>query len=153
SPWCSPPSSSCWRWWPRSSRCAEVTRMLLADVALPVPLARIFSYEVPPALARSACVGARVTCAFGARRVVGVVLGLRGGGRRPGVKLTPLLAVIDGEPAVPADLLAFLRDVAAYYLAPVGEVVRLALPPIERDVAKTLAAPSLFAPVARGVGS
>src|SRR5258706_4021722 len=117
--------------------------MLLADVALPVPLARIFSYEVPAKLAPHVGAGARVTCAFGARRIVGVVLGTREGEPPPDVVLKPILAVLDGEPAVPLDLLAFLRDVATYYLAPIGEVVRLALPPIERDVVRSLAEPTL----------
>ena len=123
--------------------------MLLADVALPVPLARAFTYEIPASLASRVVAGSRVTCAIGSRRVVGVVLGVREGEPPPGVKA--LVSVVGDEPAVPADLLAFLRDVASYYLAPIGEVMRLALPPLEREVARGLDAPTLFASTARGV--
>ena len=116
--------------------------MLLADVALPVPLARAFTYSVPPDLAGAARAGARVVCPFGGRRLVGVVLGVREG--EPPAKSKALARVLDDEPAVPEDLLAFLRDLAAYYFAPIGEVARLALPPVDRETVRELEAPSLF---------
>ena len=116
--------------------------MLLADVALPVPIARAFTYSVPEALARRAAPGARVLCALGARRVMGVVLAIREGDPPPRVK--PIARVVDDEVAIPAELLAFLQDLATYYFAPIGEVVRLALPPVDRETARDLAAPTLF---------
>ena len=78
------------------------------------------------------------------------MLARREGDPPKGVK--PLARVIDEEPAIPEDLLAFLRDLATYYFAPIGEVVRLALPPIDRDTARELAEPSLFGD-AGGVGA
>src|SRR5262249_44950845 len=126
--------------------------MLLADVALPVPLARSFTYAVPAELAARAVPGARVVCPFGSRRLVGVVLAAREGDPPEGTKPIARGVDADGRPAVPDDLLAFLRDLAAYYFAPIGDVMRLALPPIERDTARELAAPSLFGE-ARGVGT
>jgi primosomal protein N' (replication factor Y) len=83
--------------------------------------------------------------------MVGVVLGTRVGEPPPGMRA--ILSIVDTEPAVPPDLLAFLRDLAHYYLAPIGEVMRLALPPVDKETAKSLAAPSLFGPVARGVAT
>jgi primosomal protein N' (replication factor Y) len=123
--------------------------MLLADVALPVPIARAFTYSVPDAVAPRAAPGARVVCSFGNRRVMGVVLALREDEPPAGCK--PITRVVDDEVAVPAELLAFLRDVASYYFAPIGEVVRLALPPVDRETARELATPTLFHE-ARGVG-
>jgi primosomal protein N' (replication factor Y) len=125
--------------------------MLLADVALPVPLSRPFTYEVPSALADRIEAGARVTCPLGGRRVVGVVLAVRDG--EPPPKVKAIASVVGEEPAVPADLLAFLKDLSQYYLAPIGEVLRLALPPVEREVARRLEEPSLFGAKARGVGA
>jgi primosomal protein N' (replication factor Y) len=124
--------------------------VLLADVALPVPLARAFTYSVPPDLAGAARAGARVVCPFGGRRLVGVVLDVREG--EPAAKIKALARVLDDEPAVPADLLAFLRDLAAYYFAPIGEVARLALPPVDRETVRELEAPSLFSG-ARGIAT
>src|SRR5689334_21761080 len=116
--------------------------MELVDVALPVPLARIFTYEVREDLASRATPGARVVCPFGSRRAIGVVLASRTGEPPEGVKR--VVSVLDEEPAVPLDLLAFLRDLASYYLAPIGEVTRLALPPIEKEAARAVAEPTLF---------
>ena len=124
--------------------------MLLADVALPVPLARAFTYAVPDALVERSVPGARVVCPFGGRRLMGVVLSVRDGEAPQGTK--PLAGAVDDQPAVPGDLLAFLRDLASYYFAPIGEVVRLALPPIDRDTARDLEAPSLF-DTARGLAA
>ena len=124
--------------------------MLLADVALPVPLARAFTYAVPAAMQEAAQAGARVVCPFGGRRLVGVVLGVREG--EPPPKVKALARALDHEPAVPADLLAFLRDLASYYFAPIGEVVRLALPPVDRETARELEEPSLFSE-AKGIAT
>jgi len=128
--------------------------MLLADVALPVPLARAFTYTIPSplsgALAAADLAGARVVCPFGARRLVGVVLAVRDD--EPPKAVKALTRVVDREPSVPEDLLAFLVGLASYYYAPIGEVVRLALPPIDRETARELEDPTLFrAP--RGVGA
>jgi len=116
--------------------------VLLADVALPVPLARAFTYAVPPALAPRTVPGARVVCPFGGRRLVGVVLRVCEG--EPPERARAVAGVVDEEPAVPEDLLEFLSDLASYYFAPIGEVVRLALPPIDRDTARQLTDPTLF---------
>jgi primosomal protein N' (replication factor Y) len=124
--------------------------MLLADVALPVPIARAFTYSVPEALAAQTAPGARVLCALGARRVMGVVLAVREG--EPPARVKPIERVVDDEVAIPAELLAFLQHLATYYFAPIGEVVRLALPPVDRETARELAAPTLFQD-AGGVGS
>ncbi len=125
--------------------------MLLVDVALPVPLARIFTYEVPSELVARATTGARVVCPFGTRRLIGVVLGAREGEPPDGVKR--LHSVLDTMPAVPADLVLFLRDLASYYMAPIGEVMRLALPPLEKEDSRALAEPTLFDSGMRGVAT
>jgi primosomal protein N' (replication factor Y) len=124
--------------------------MMLADVALPVPLARAFTYSVPESLSASELVGARVVCPFGGRRLVGVTLALREGEPPRGVKA--IARVVDHEPAIPDDLLAFLTRLASYYFAPIGEVVRLALPPMDRETSRELKGPTLF-DSARGVGT
>ncbi|APR84989.1 Helicase PriA essential for oriC/DnaA-independent DNA replication [Minicystis rosea] len=112
---------------------------LLAEVAAPVPLAHAFSYAVPPPMAHALRPGARVVCEFGRRRVVGVVLDVAEREPPPGVKsLKPIAALIDPEPVLPAELLAFLRELGSYYFAPIGEVLRLALPAMEREQVRAI---------------
>ncbi len=123
--------------------------MQLAEIALPVPLPTAYTYAIPNALVGRVVAGARVMCPFGTKRMVGVVLSAREGEPPKGVR--EVISVLDPEPAVPADLLAFLRDVAGYYLAPIGEVMRLALPPLERTNVRDLDEPTLFKS-SRGVG-
>ena len=82
--------------------------------------------------------------------MVGVVIAVREGDPPP--KVRAIASVVGDEPAVPADLLAFLKDLSQYYLAPIGEVLRLALPPVEKEVARGLEEPTLFGGNAKGVG-
>ncbi|WP_437673064.1 replication restart helicase PriA [Sorangium sp. So ce131] len=114
---------------------------LLADVAVPVPLSQAFTYEVPAALADGVRPGARVLCDFHRRKLLGVVLAVseRSAAIDP-AKIKPLAALVDARPALPAELLSFLQELAAYYFAPIGEVLRLALPAIEREQVRALKA-------------
>jgi primosomal protein N' (replication factor Y) (superfamily II helicase) len=114
----------------------------LADVALPVPVAKPFSYSIPAHLAARISPGVRVLCPLGSRRVVGVVLGRRED--LPPPRLRSIVDVLDLEPAVPMDLLAFVVEVAQYYFAPLGDVVRLTLPPVDRTTRRSMDEPSLF---------
>ena len=122
--------------------------MLLARVSVPVPLGQAFTYSVPAGLELQR--GARVLCDFGRRRVVGVVLDVAE--REPDVpldKLRPVVALVDPEPVLRVELLDFLLELARYYLAPIGDVMRLALPAIERSSARALAGQAELAAVGR----
>jgi primosomal protein N' (replication factor Y) len=119
----------------------------LVDLALPVPLAHAFTYAVPEALA--IVPGARVVAPFGGRRLVGVALGVREGEPPPKVKSVESVL---SHGSLPEELLGFVRDVAAYYMAPIGEALKMALPPLDKETSRALAEPSLF-DEARGVGA
>ncbi|MDD5306891.1 MAG: primosomal protein N' [Deltaproteobacteria bacterium] len=96
------------------------------EVAVPVPLRRVFSYEIPASLGKPEP-GARVLVPFGRRRMTGVLLGpSRALPAELAVK--PAIALLDDAPALPEDLLGLLREAAAYYMHPLGEVLRAALP-------------------------
>jgi primosomal protein N' (replication factor Y) len=117
--------------------------VLLARVALPVPLGQVFTYVVTPELAAGVRRGARVLCELGKRKVLGVVLDVAD--REPEIaieRLKPVRAVVDAEPVLPEELLGFLQEIARYYVAPVGEVMELALPAVERSAALAVAAPA-----------
>lgn len=114
---------------------------LLAEVAVPVPLAHAFTYAVPEAMAARAVPGARVLCSFGRRQAIGVVLSV--GEREVPAHIKRLVAitsVLDDEPVLPAELVRFLSELSAYYFAPIGEVLRLSLPAIEREKARAIEA-------------
>jgi primosomal protein N' (replication factor Y) len=112
----------------------------LADVAVPVPLAQAFTYEVPSSLADILRPGARVVCEFGRRHVLGVVLAISEREPPAGAQIKPIHAIIDAEPILPRELLLFLQELSAYYFAPIGEVLRIALPALEREQVKAMSA-------------
>ena len=94
------------------------------DVAIPLHLDTTFHYLVPPHLVPEIATGKRVLVPFGRRRLTGVVLGPVDSRE----ELKPVIAVIDPEPLLTSDELEFLRWAASYYLHPLGEVIRTALP-------------------------
>ena len=123
----------------------EQTRVF-ARVAIPVPLGQAFSYIVPPELRAEVRRGARVLCPFGPRRVLGVVLDVGTDAPDfPEHKLKPLSAIVDAEPVLQDELLSFLQELARYYIAPIGAVIELALPAIERTAAEALSKRESFA--------
>ncbi len=113
---------------------------MFARVAVPVPLGQAFTYSVPDALSPNLVRGARVLVQFGRRKLLGVVLDLS---NEPppdfdAAKIKPVAAVVGDEPVVQPELLEFLLELARYYLAPIGEVMRLALPAVERSSVDSL---------------
>jgi primosomal protein N' (replication factor Y) (superfamily II helicase) len=122
---------------PPSVRCARV--------AVFVPLSQPYTFSVPAAFSADVVSGARVICAFRGRQILGVVLSVDDGPADvPVEKLKPILAVVDTVPVVPAELLGFTCELASYYLAPIGEVLRLAVPAIERARARALSSEGLL---------
>lgn len=98
----------------------------LAEVALPLGVDHTFTYLVPPALDDAAAVGCRAIVPFGTRTLTGVIIDRPP--ESPLGSLKPLRDVVDADPVIPPELLALCRWVAEYYLAPLGEVLKAALP-------------------------
>jgi primosomal protein N' (replication factor Y) len=93
------------------------------DVALPVPLDRVFTYRVGDT---EPAIGARVLVPFRNEKLAGVVVRVHD--EPPPVEAKPMLAVLDEEPVLSPELMELGRWIAQYYLAPVGEVLRSMLP-------------------------
>lgn len=111
---------------------------LIAKVAVLLPFDRILDYRVPAELEDAVRIGTRVLVPLGARSVTGCVVGLApskdGCARGRGTETEApwvykdIAEVLDEEPLFePADL-AFYRWVSEYYFAPLGDVIRTALP-------------------------
>ena len=97
--------------------------------------------------------GPGLVCQFGTRKLVGVVL--RVGERELPAGLAeakPIAAVVDPEPVLPAELLGFLVALGEYYFAPIGEVLRLALPALEREQVRAIQVELAALTAARQVG-
>ncbi|MFN0104102.1 MAG: primosomal protein N' [Bryobacteraceae bacterium] len=99
---------------------------MFCDVSLPVPLDQAFTYALPESLEHRVKPGARVVVPFGTRKLTGVVLALHK--QAPGMRVRAVEKLIDEEPIFDAALLRLANWIAAYYCAPLGEVLRSMAP-------------------------
>ncbi len=95
-------------------------------VALPVPLPRLFDYL---AEATQDDIGRCVRVPFGREEKLGVIVAVGVDSDLATERLRPVVALRRDLPSLPADWLALVGFASAYYHAPMGEVVALALPP------------------------
>ena len=100
--------------------------MMYADVILPVPLPGTFTYAVPEGM--DVRVGERVLVAFGrSKTYLGIVVRVHQ--EKPvGYEVKPLLQAVDAAPIVTDVQLRLWSWMSDYYLSPVGEVYKAALP-------------------------
>ncbi len=106
--------------------------MKFVRVALDVPLPRLFDYACVDELA--AGIGERVVVPFGTRRLVGVVVEHADETRFDPAKIKLVERVLDDAPALPAEWLALMRFLSAYYQRPLGETIIASLPPRLRSL-------------------
>jgi len=98
------------------------------EVALPLPLSQTFTYSISGPVPAP---GTRVLVPFRREEKIGWVVGPAGKGAVPGVR--GILDVLEGIPSASQEILALSRWMADYYLAPLGMVLRGALPAVLSD--------------------
>ncbi|HBA87384.1 MAG TPA: primosomal protein N' [Geobacter sp.] len=97
----------------------------IVEVAIPLPLEGSFHYVMPAHLSPLSLPGKRVLVPFGRRKVTGYLLG----DAEPAAgELREILDILDEEPLFTPAELEFYRWIAGYYLHPLGEVIKMALP-------------------------
>jgi primosomal protein N' (replication factor Y) (superfamily II helicase) len=99
---------------------------LYCDVALPVPVNRLFTYSLPLTLRHRVKPGCRVLAPFASRQLTGVVL--RTFNQRPLEDVREALKLLDEEPVLDAELIRLGHWIAEYYCAPIGDVFKGMLP-------------------------
>jgi len=97
-----------------------------AEVVLPVPVSRAYTYAVPDSLSTRIVAGARVVVPVRERRLMGVVTAPEVPPPAQGAKA--ILAAPDESPALSAPLLELGRWMSDYYGAPLGLSLRALLP-------------------------
>ncbi len=101
----------------------------IVRVALDVPLRRLFDYQAPAGKPLAASDrGCRVLVPFGAQRKVGVIVDLPTATEIADSRLKPCVAVLRDLPPLPEDWFALTEFCAAYYQAPLGQVMLSTLP-------------------------
>ena len=102
--------------------------MRYADLILPLPLQGTFTYALPLAMQSTVQVGMRVLVPFGRNKTyLGIVARLHEV-QPQGYEVKNVTQLMDAEPIVTAQQLKLWQWIADYYLAPIGEVYKAALP-------------------------
>ena len=102
--------------------------MTYADIVLPLPLNSFFTYAVPPSLQHSVAWGMRVLVPFGNNKFyVGIVVRLHD--QKPeGYAVKDIAQAMDQAPVLLESQFRLWTWIADYYMSPVGEVYKAALP-------------------------
>ena len=101
-------------------------RLDTIEVAAALPVYQTFTYSLPDGLIGLATPGMRVLVPFGRRRVTGYVLGFH---RPPQqIEIKSVLDLLDDTTLFPETMVPFFRWIADYYIHPIGEVIKCALP-------------------------
>ena len=107
-----------------------VTDLLVAQVAVPLPIPTIFSYGVPEHLLPRAVPGVRVTVPFRNTEITGYLVGTDSqieDSTSP-KKLKSILAILDDQPVLSSGMLQLTKWVGEYYGSSWGEAIENALP-------------------------
>ncbi|MBT0587711.1 primosomal protein N' [Alteromonas oceanisediminis] len=97
--------------------------MSIVQVALPVPMRKLFDYLSPSLLP-----GTRVLVEFGRRELVGIVIASRGDASVEHDKLKSVKSVLDDKPVFDAPMLALGQWLAGYLHHPLGDLLSSMLP-------------------------
>ncbi|HAR33255.1 MAG TPA: primosomal protein N' [Desulfobacter sp.] len=96
------------------------------EVAVILPVNQTYVYAIPGAFRADACPGMRVLVPFGRRRVTGYILAET---KESGpYKTKDVLDLLDDHPLFPESDIAFFKWVSGYYIYPLGETIKAAMP-------------------------
>ena len=102
---------------------------MLVDVILPLPLDGFFTYSVPQPWGEQVKIGIRVLVPFGrSKTYVGIIAKTHKGPLPHGFQIKDLLQVLDAAPILLDTQLRLWQWIADYYMSPIGEVYKAALP-------------------------
>lgn len=101
---------------------------LYADVILPVPIPKMFTYKIPRNLAEDIGIGFRVMVQFGQKKVLTGIIGKVHQKPPKEYEAKPILDVLDTYTMVNPLQIKFWAWMADYYCCHIGEAMNAALP-------------------------
>lgn len=101
--------------------------MVYADIILPLPLEGVFTYSVPDGMTSVIKPGMRVVVPLGrSKKYMGIVLKVHD--VKPEFDVKDIMSLPDRHPSVTALQLRLWQWIAEYYMSPLGDVLKAALP-------------------------
>ncbi|WP_094752150.1 primosomal protein N' [Psychromonas sp. CD1] len=105
---------------------------IICQIALPIPLRRLFDYQLPLHLAPNSLislVGRRVRVSFGSKReMIGLIYSTTNNTAHDLTKIKPIIELLDTQPLLSSNLWDLLHWASLYYQHPFGDVLQQALP-------------------------
>ncbi|HEU4521758.1 MAG TPA: primosomal protein N', partial [Thermoanaerobaculia bacterium] len=99
-----------------------------AEIAVPVAVHGTFTYSLPEELRDAVRLGSRVEVTISNKVTTGFVVGFPDAAPE-GARLKPIRSLLDeDEPPLLPEIIQLCRWAAEYYIAPLGEMLRVALP-------------------------
>ena len=102
--------------------------MNYADVILPLPLDGMFTYSIPAHMQESMQVGMRIRVPFGKSKTYIAIVAHLHNERPSGYQVKEILELIDQQPVLLPQQLKQWQWISNYYMSPIGEVYKAALP-------------------------
>jgi primosomal protein N' (replication factor Y) (superfamily II helicase) len=112
-----------------------------AQIAVDVPIRKLFDYRIPHAFVSTIQAGARVLVPFGSRKLVGIVVRLTHETHQPIEQMKSLVALLSPEPVMTPNTLSLCLWASNYYHHPIGEVIFNAIPTKLREYQTQIAKP------------
>lgn len=101
---------------------------LFADIILPVPIPKMFTYKIPRNLSDDIGIGFRVIVQFGKKKVLTGIIGKVHQKPPVAYEAKPILDILDNHATVNPLQIRFWAWMAEYYCCHIGEVMNAALP-------------------------
>ena len=109
--------------------CDNDNDMRYVDLMLPVPLEGFFTYSVPERLRERMQFGVRVIVTFGPKKTyVGIVVRTHDNTPEGEYKIKEIIDIVDDKPMMLDKQMKLWQWIAEYYLAPIGDVYKAAMP-------------------------
>lgn len=99
-----------------------------AEVILPLPIENRFTYSVPPEIEARAAIGCRVIVPFGRKKFLTGIIHSFASIAPEGFEVKEIAMVMDDGPILRHPQIKFWEWIADYYMSPIGDVYKAAVP-------------------------
>ncbi len=112
---------------------------MFVDVLLPLPVAGLFTYNIPDEIGEKAPIGRRVLVPFGSNKIhTGIIWNVSNVEHQTlDIEIKDILEFLDDAPIVTVSQMQLWEWIASYYMCTLGEVMLAALPTAFRLESKT----------------
>lgn len=105
----------------------SMTHSLFVDIIVPLRVDGTFTYSVPDELKNDVETGKRVLVSFGKKKIYsGIIVSVHN--HIPNHPTKEIIAILDSKPIVTQHQLLLWEWISRYYMCPIGEVMKVALP-------------------------